>query len=115
VLCGIGSSLRASTPKGAHRARRIPGPRCRKNSLVPAPTEAQFFSASMLKVVVALALFAPPSGAQSACALRVDSLTQYGLAFRVYIHNRADQAVRLRVLRVTFADALQQYQERAYS
>jgi hypothetical protein len=72
----------------------------------------------MINTVVTLVLFtgvvAHPSPLQSTCPLRVDAVHEYGLALKVALHNKADYAVRLKVLHVTFADGLGKYHERAY-
>lgn len=51
---------------------------------------------------------------QAPCPLRVDEVTEYGLAFNVALKNRADYPVRLTALHVTFTDPLGQCQERTY-
>jgi len=51
---------------------------------------------------------------QTSCRLKVDSVTAYGTAFNVALHNPTDRPMRLTALHVTFADALGQHQDRTY-
>jgi hypothetical protein len=49
-----------------------------------------------------------------ACPLEVESVAQYGIAFRVTLRNPKGQPLRLRTLHITYSDPLGNYHGQTY-
>ena len=65
----------------------------------PIPSQTVFVQARHLRV---------------ACPLEVESVAQYGIAFRVTLRNPTGQPLRLRALHITYSDPLGNDHEQTY-